>query len=637
VADLSPGAGGSRAEVFPGPRPFTPGEAHLFFGRRREAQDLFDLAVSYRVLLLYSRSGAGKTSLVNAALIPQLEGFGFTPLQARVAGTLPPRALADAPGFNVHVFNALTTLLRQEISPEQAASGTLGGHFGAAAGEKAYYLIFDQFEEFFTRHPARWQDREGFFVQLNAALKENPSLLVLLAIREDYVSNLDPYGDHLPGGFRFRYRLERLRAKEAIDALTEPLRQAGLRFASDKLAEDLERDLSTEKVWTRGRRHDIAGEFVEPMHLQVVGRTLVGNLPEGTAVIDVRHVTTHARISEALARYYNAAIASAVAQYRQASGWGARAWTAVVKRRGAESRLRRWIERELITGSGTRAFAFAGDAERAGIPAPAISALSRERVLHVEQRAGADWVELSHDRFVDPVGEANAAWRAPRRAWIGGTVAAALLVASFAGGGWLLRQQRDAALVAAFQAETVKVAQKEQELAVVSAERNTAAATARGFETVLATRLQAWGSPPDETLVTPRDADWRLEADGRLEQMPVRDACGGLPVVFYVRSSPHPATRVKLADIWRRFGFRVEEDNARGIPQPMNAVWHGRAVPPVCWRAVACTLIRAGIAVRRIGEPVNDAEAKRLTIEVGYSGEAREDPPISVSQLWSMP
>jgi hypothetical protein len=68
----------------------------------------------------------------------------------------------------------------------------------------------------------------------------------------------------------------------------------------------------------------------------------------------------------------------------------------------------------------------------------------------------------------------------------------------------------------------------------------------------------------------------------------------------------------------------------------MNAVWHGKDVKPVCWRAVACTLIRAGVPVRRIAEPVNDAEAKRLTIEVGYSGEARDAPPISVSQLWSM-
>lgn len=637
MADLPRGAAAPRLEVFPGPRPFTPDEAHLFFGRAREAQDLFDLAVSYRVLLLYSRSGAGKTSLVNATLIPQLERFGFTPLQARVAGTLPPQPLTEDAGFNVHVFNALTTLLRQDISPEQAATGTLARYFGAAAGGKAYYLIFDQFEEFFTRHPDRWQDRDGFFVQLNTVLKENQNLHVLLTIREDYVANLDPYGDHLPGGFRFRYRLERLRATQASAALTEPLRQVGLRFASDKLAADLVRDLSTEKVWTRGRRHDIAGEFVEPMHLQVVGRTLVGNLPAGTTVIDATHVMAHARISEALARYYNAAIAAAVAQYRQASAWGGRTWTALVKRRGFESRLRRWIERELITGSGTRAFAFAGDAEGSGIPAAAISALSRERVLHVEQRAGADWVELSHDRFVDPVAEANAAWRAPRRGWIGAVVVLGLVIASFTGAAVLLRQHRDAALVAAFQAEAVKVAQKEEELAVVSAERNTAAATARGFETVLATRLQAWGSSPDDALVTPRDADWRLEADGRLELMPVREACAGIPVVFYVRSSPHPATRARLGDIWRRYGFRVEEDDVRGIPQTMNALWRGSAVPPVCWRAVACTLIRAGIAVRRIGQPVNDAEAKRLTIEVGYSGEAREDPPISVSQLWSMP
>jgi hypothetical protein len=45
-------------------------------------------------------------------------------------------------------------------------------------------------------------------------------------------------------------------------------------------------------------------------------------------------------------------------------------------------------------------------------------------------------------------------------------------------------------------------------------------------------------------------------------------------------------------------------------------------------------LIRAGIAVRRIGQPENDADGKRLTIEVGYSGPARLDPPITVAELW---
>src|SRR3712207_8212505 len=52
----------------------------------------------------------------------------------------------------------------------------------------------------FRSHPDRWTEREGFFAQLGQALRDNPELHVLISIREDFVANLDPYGDHVPGG-----------------------------------------------------------------------------------------------------------------------------------------------------------------------------------------------------------------------------------------------------------------------------------------------------------------------------------------------------------------------------------------------------------------------------------------------------
>src|SRR4051795_8230121 len=56
-----------------GPRPFEAGDAGLFFGRDGEINDLVALIVSNQVVLLYAASGAGKSSLVNAAVIGQLE------------------------------------------------------------------------------------------------------------------------------------------------------------------------------------------------------------------------------------------------------------------------------------------------------------------------------------------------------------------------------------------------------------------------------------------------------------------------------------------------------------------------------------------------------------------------------------
>src|SRR5262245_56318292 len=86
----------SRAPPFVGPRAYKIGEN--LFGRDRERLELLDLLIAERIVLLYSPSGAGKTSLVQAALVPALRNERFTvPAVARVtferaAGVLEPAA-----------------------------------------------------------------------------------------------------------------------------------------------------------------------------------------------------------------------------------------------------------------------------------------------------------------------------------------------------------------------------------------------------------------------------------------------------------------------------------------------------------------------------------------------------------------
>ena len=57
-----------------GPRSFRRGDA--LYGRDREIADLLDLLIAERIVLLHSPSGAGKTSLIQAGLIPLLEEEG---------------------------------------------------------------------------------------------------------------------------------------------------------------------------------------------------------------------------------------------------------------------------------------------------------------------------------------------------------------------------------------------------------------------------------------------------------------------------------------------------------------------------------------------------------------------------------
>ena len=55
-----------------GPRPFEEKDSENFFGRSREIRELTSLVIAHRVVLFYAQSGAGKTSLLQAGLVPRL-------------------------------------------------------------------------------------------------------------------------------------------------------------------------------------------------------------------------------------------------------------------------------------------------------------------------------------------------------------------------------------------------------------------------------------------------------------------------------------------------------------------------------------------------------------------------------------
>jgi ABC-type arginine transport system ATPase subunit len=75
----------SSKNPYVGPKPFTRDKENLFFGRRADIVNLYAQVASHRTVLFYSQSGAGKSSLLNAGLIPKLEKEGYDVL---IAGRL---------------------------------------------------------------------------------------------------------------------------------------------------------------------------------------------------------------------------------------------------------------------------------------------------------------------------------------------------------------------------------------------------------------------------------------------------------------------------------------------------------------------------------------------------------------------
>src|SRR5262249_22750179 len=69
----------NKFEPYIGPRPFECNSAdqNRFFGRDDEARELLSRITAHSAVLLYAQSGAGKTSLINARVIPRLKEAGF--------------------------------------------------------------------------------------------------------------------------------------------------------------------------------------------------------------------------------------------------------------------------------------------------------------------------------------------------------------------------------------------------------------------------------------------------------------------------------------------------------------------------------------------------------------------------------
>ena len=377
-----------------GPAAFTENDSRRFFGRAAETRELASLVIARRAVLLYAQSGSGKTSLLQASLIPELKRrkrVEIFPI-ARVTGS------ADPSSANLYVENAIANLF-----PARPRGETFSAAFGealsadAAGKPQPHLLIFDQFEEIFTLHPELTEQRTEFFEQLGQCLTAHPQLSLLLSMREDYLADLEAHAVLLPDRVRTRMRLERLGVENALEAIREPAALAGMPFAAGA-AESLVDNLRRIRTGTAGTNGFALGQYVEPVQLQIVCRQLwtrtTGDASRAKAEIDATDIAKYASVDDALTQFYRDSLAKA-----RVSGVTERA-------------LRRWFGERLITPAGTRGLAFRGENDTEGLTNTAVDILRDCYIVRADLRGGNPWYELAHDRLVEPVREDNLDWKA---------------------------------------------------------------------------------------------------------------------------------------------------------------------------------------------------------------------------------
>jgi YVTN family beta-propeller protein len=235
-------------------------DAGLFFGRSRAIRAMLDNLSQGSFTVLHSESGAGKSSLIQAGVMPRLIGAGHLPVYLRPYQAEPDLAIKRAFLSDPGVAPLLATAPLRDFLTQVTS----------VLGEKCrLYIFLDQFEELFTQQPEA--ARAEFVTQLADCLDDSAlNARWVLAMRTEYFGNLASFRPRIRNPFANDLRLDRMTRDEAREAVVEPAKQRAVVY-EDGLVDQMLSELSE------------TGEIAPP-ELQIVCAALYDELPERQTV-----------------------------------------------------------------------------------------------------------------------------------------------------------------------------------------------------------------------------------------------------------------------------------------------------------------------------------------------------------------
>ncbi len=231
---------------YPGVKPFETSDQHIFFGRDQDIDDLCDLILLEKLVVLFGKSGYGKSSLLNAGILPTFRDAlpdsdaRYHPITVRFnlyvdGNSIPPleqvrRRLLEETKENPEGTFAANDTLWQQFKKRQTNAN------------RHFLLVFDQFEEFFS-YPKDQQTQfkeelaellyktlpqavrdalDDYTAEQRQYLSRKLDVKAVFAIRSDRMSDLDSLKDKLPAILYKRYELKGLSPNQARQAIIKP-------------------------------------------------------------------------------------------------------------------------------------------------------------------------------------------------------------------------------------------------------------------------------------------------------------------------------------------------------------------------------------------------------------------------------
>lgn len=280
---------------YPGVQPFSIEEKDIFFGREDDTNNLFDLLMLEKVVVIFGKSGYGKSSIINAGVIPKvlessnLRRFAYVPIKIRI-GKIAGDFKTPLEKILVKLEEYFQNIESYSFFKKHEGLPKLWSKFKELQLKNVFkiLLIFDQFEDFFAyshddQVQFNWEIANLLYTDVPQLLRENIENIdaseydfistkidvkILFSIRSDRLSLLHSMKEFLPGILNYRFEVKPLTHIQAIDAIKLPASKKEDKFVTHPFSYD---DTSLEKILFQLsiKRGDGAG-CVEGFHLQMI-------------------------------------------------------------------------------------------------------------------------------------------------------------------------------------------------------------------------------------------------------------------------------------------------------------------------------------------------------------------------------
>ena len=387
---------------YPGLRPYKEDEHSKFFGRNTDKAILVDKILGNRLTLLFAASGVGKSSLLQAAVIPQLKAASGENLTVVCNTDWVSEPIARVRACVLRTLQTEQTL--EQLTPDND-SLVAALELGSLLVRRApLVLILDQFEEFF-RYQRHGDSFRAFVDELTSVINDlSLPVSVVISMREDFAMELNAFKPALPNLlFENYYRLEKLTRQAAKQAILEPVHQLGCDY-EPALLERLLQDLQDRKREQLSLPHVIStdsADSVDPPYLQIVCAYLWQLKPAQETTLRLASYAQAGEVDGILRYFLDDALNHLSHADKQLAS---QAFDYLAAQRGMKmaypvdvlARILRVKPDKLDT---------------------VLAKLAKRdmNILRDQTRNGVVWYELYHDMFADSIEQWNNRWKAQRQ------------------------------------------------------------------------------------------------------------------------------------------------------------------------------------------------------------------------------